>query len=970
MPRASSVLAVAVLAALLGCGDDLRVTPDAGGDGRPPPPPGPFDVLPLTVDLTAGVSAPVHAARDRYGIMHISAANTRDLGYAQGYVMAHDRLPQMDILRRFGDGTLAELFGGLDRGAIETDLQMRVHRMRPIAEQAWATLQASADPDDRGVVELLSGFADGVNAAAADLAADKIRLDPAVTFFNAATFRAWSPIDSLVLGRFQALSLSFTAPIEILLTQIYQGARARFDAAAPSDPAAFARRGISADLLRVTPPGQAPTIAGFPNVLVDTGTRSDAGRPTAPVAASAATGKPRAVRPRRPAARQPTVPADVLANAAAFFAPTLPQGPHAFMVPHAGSNDWVVGPALAAGKALLAGDQHLSLPNPSIFYPVHLTVLGELDVFGQTFPGIPGIILGSNGRLAWSSTVVFHDVNDVYQEQISLCPSGGGDCVRHEGQAVPIERRTETIKVGVLGTILREVEASYETVPHHGPIIPTIADGAIVPRTAATALSIRYTGYQPTYEIRALWKLTHATTVDQGFAALADFSYGGQNWVLIDDRGNFGWTSNAKVPVRKPAAYTWNATTNPSGLAPWFVLPGTGEGDWDGYLSTRYVPHAINPAQGYLASANADPVGATFDGDPLNGPIVDGRPLYVGVTYDSGLRAERIDARLRAAAAAGAVTLDDLAALQHDRRSNAAFHLRDAVVTALGYVADATGAPPDVAGYLATLTAAQQGRLRDARARLAAWSLDTPTGLGDATASARADSAATAIWNVFMHFFLARTLADEFTAMNLDAFALDENFLIRLAQALLVQPATLVPSATSGQPILCDDMADLGADQSCTRKVMEATLAALTELDTLLASSDPATWRWGALHTLTLKPLFPEPRLQLPAPDSAQPSGYPKGGDQFAVNRADCGYEDLSFRQDGDGPAQRFLAEAEPGKLIRMKLQHPGGTVFDRASPHYKDLLESTYLPERHIDVPFTLSEVIAAGQERWVFRP
>ena len=80
--------------------------------------------------------------------------------------MAHDRLPQMDILRRFGAGTLAELFGALDPSVIDTDLEMRVHRMKPLAQQSWDMLKASTDPTDQQLVQLLQRFADGVNAYA------------------------------------------------------------------------------------------------------------------------------------------------------------------------------------------------------------------------------------------------------------------------------------------------------------------------------------------------------------------------------------------------------------------------------------------------------------------------------------------------------------------------------------------------------------------------------------------------------------------------------------------------------------------------------------------------------------------------------------------------------------------------------------------------------------------------------------
>src|SRR5688500_17506211 len=159
--------AIAVL--LLACGDD------GGDDGDDTAiPPGPFDDLELAHDVQVeGLDGPVHTARDEFGVMHIHATTLADLAYAQGYVMAHDRLPQMDILRRFGSGRLSELFGGLEPGVIETDLEMRVHRMKPIAEAAYETLAASSDATDVEIVTVLDRFADGVNAYAADLAAGR-----------------------------------------------------------------------------------------------------------------------------------------------------------------------------------------------------------------------------------------------------------------------------------------------------------------------------------------------------------------------------------------------------------------------------------------------------------------------------------------------------------------------------------------------------------------------------------------------------------------------------------------------------------------------------------------------------------------------------------------------------------------------------------------------------------------------------
>src|SRR5687767_15976796 len=135
-------------------------------------PAGPYDEVPLDEDGVfqfEDLEGAVHVARDSYGVPHIHATTLGDLAFVQGYVMAHDRLPQMDILRRFGSGKLSELFGGLEPDVIETDLEMRVHRMLPVAQQAYEDLTASSDATDREIVTVLDRFAAGVNAYAADL---------------------------------------------------------------------------------------------------------------------------------------------------------------------------------------------------------------------------------------------------------------------------------------------------------------------------------------------------------------------------------------------------------------------------------------------------------------------------------------------------------------------------------------------------------------------------------------------------------------------------------------------------------------------------------------------------------------------------------------------------------------------------------------------------------------------------------
>ncbi|MEZ4362199.1 MAG: penicillin acylase family protein [Kofleriaceae bacterium] len=953
----------ALCLAITGCGDDR----DPGTSNADP-----FGAVPLTQEVhDPSLTGKVNLVRDKFGIVHIYAGSSDDAAFAQGFITAHDRLAQMDVLRRFGSGTLAESFGGLDASVIDTDIRMRVHRMRPLAEESYALLQASSDPADRALVRTLQRFSDGVNAFVQEyVTTDRWSIDAAVTAtFDPKTFVPWSPVDSLVLGRFQALSLSFTVEFELAMSELYQKVGQTFDAAGAGQPAEIlARRGIGADLLRVASVGRAPTIDGFPNVTTDTGTRSDAGRggrARAPArSATAATSRRPVLPPELYDQVRTMFPSNHRTGAFGAF------GPETLMSPRAGSNNWAVAPSHAGGKTLLATDQHLQLSNPSLFYPIHLIIEADTEALGVTFPGIPGILLGTNGNVAWSGTVAYHDVNDVYQETVAPC--GNTDCVTFRGNQVPIETWSETIKVGVLGNILSERTVTFERVPHHGPILPTVRDGAIVPRTGATALSVRFTGYQPSFEIRAFWDLMRAKDVDQAFASLRSFHHGGQNWTMIDNSGNIGWTSNVEIPLRAPNATTWNGRTNPTGNAPWFVLPGDGSAEWEGRMSSRYVPHAINPPSGYLATANSDPTGQTFDNDALNQPLVDGRPLYAGVGYAPGLRLERISSELDALLARGSVTLTDLAKLQHDASSTMGAKIVPVLSAALAYASNSAGAPADVVSYLATLSVGQRVRLVEAGTLLTTWSFATPAAVApESTAAEITNSAATTVFNTWMHFFIAATFDDELTRAGFDRATLDDARLARMVYAVLVEPAGAIQSATTQQPILCDRLGVAGPDDSCTKMQLMAMVSALDHLASSegYGSADPNTWRWGAKHRLAIASVLPNPALTLPGAAEGLGSGFPRDGDTFVINRADAGWQDLDFAQSSDGAAQRFLVEAEPGQKMKVKWQLPGGTVFDSRSAHYRDLLDNYYLKQVHFDVPFELPEIVSAGEERWTFQ-
>jgi penicillin G amidase len=404
------------------------------------------------------------------------------------------------------------------------------------------------------------------------------------------------------------------------------------------------------------------------------------------------------------------------------------------------------------------------------------------------------------------------------------------------------------------------------------------------------------------------------------------------------------------------------------GLAPFFILPGDGTAEWEGRMDARYIPHAKDPASGLIVTANSDPVGATFDGDPFNQPVIDGRPLYLSATYATGFRTERITRLLeQGGQGGGALTLADMARVQHDAASTVGSHLTPPIVAALARLDDPGTSPADVAPYLAGLPAADLQRLATARTLLTGWSFATPPAMG----APDPDSAATAVFNAWMHFFLADVIGDELDAAGFERWRLREDLLVRVAHSILVLPDTMVQSPTTGQPIVCDRIEVAGPDDSCTTMILRALVAAMTHLESAagFGTADTAAWRWGKLHRLKLEPLFPNTALELPPPTDPDAPGFPRAGDNFVINRADQGWKDLDFSQHADGPAQRFLAIAEPGRPIAVKWQLPTGVIFDSRSSHYRDLLDNHYLPEIHFDAPYLVPEIVAAGETRWVFR-
>ncbi|HMA46398.1 MAG TPA: penicillin acylase family protein, partial [Frankiaceae bacterium] len=503
----------------------------------------------------------------------------------------------------------------------------------------------------------------------------------------------------------------------------------------------------------------------------------------------------------------------------------------------AGSNNWVLaGSRTASGRPLLANDPHLGFENPSIFYLVQLSTPSR-NVAGVSFPGAPIVEIGHNGKVAWGATVAGYDVTDTFVEVLD-----GAGGVWHQGAFHPMQVLTESF--GVRGAPA-PVQVPIPVVPWHGPILPGSIQGN-------TALSVQWTGQNPTQEVFAFWQLNAAASVDQAFQALAWFDVGAQNFVLADGGGSIGYDPHAWVPTR------------PAGCAPWAPMPGDGSCDWSGRIADIDLPQARSPGATWVATANNDITGSTLDNDPFT-------PQYLYYTNDLGFRHARIAERLTERA--GGYTLDDMTALQADVHSLFAQALVPALLSWWsGADCATTGAGSSCESALTTgggLTPAVD--LRPARDLLAAWAATgpqqfrTPTGLATANpagapsadASERQAAAAAMLFHALVPRLARRILDDDLAryGYSVDTW-LESQLLAKYLVALGgyargSPPAVPLLTEAIGQSLCRVYASGAFGSQTCADQAVLALRDAalfLSAQPEFGPSAVPGDWLWGRLH--------------------------------------------------------------------------------------------------------------------------
>ena len=290
------------------------------------------------------------------------------------------------------------------------------------------------------------------------------------------------------------------------------------------------------------------------------------------------------------------------------------------------SNSWALAPKRTrTGGALLANDPHLRLQAPSIWILMELVTPGR-RVVGASFPGLPGIVIGTNGEVAWGITNLGADVQDLYV----LEEREGG--YLYKGEVRPYVTREEEIQIkGGKSERIVVRESVY------GPVISDVVEIA-----GERPLSLRWVSLDDgDTTLEAFLELAEAQDFADFSRALSKLVAPNLSFVYADRRGNIGYVAAGRIPRRR------------EGHSGAFPVPGDGRFDWQGYLPYEDLPRSYNPPRGYVVTANQKPVPEDF-------------PHFLGVDWAEPFRAERIEALLLAAEAHD---LESTARIQLDEKT-------------------------------------------------------------------------------------------------------------------------------------------------------------------------------------------------------------------------------------------------------------------------------------------------------------
>jgi penicillin G amidase len=454
----------------------------------------------------SGLNNDVTVYRDERGMPHIYAKDDHDLYFSVGFVMAQDRLWQMDLIRRATRGTLSEVMG---KKLVETDKFLRSLQMTSKSKEILKN-------EDKTTVSYMQSFADGVNEF---IASAGKKLPPE---FRILSYKPdpWQLEDICNIVGYMGWDLA---------------------SANLSDDIFYRRliKKMGSDVaVQLIPDYNAVSSHVFPDFALN----------------------------------------DTLLRKAQAFISAMDTLKSLGIVSFSGSNNWAMaGKKTETGKPVLSNDMHLSFGSPGIWMQMHQVIPGQLNVTGVAIPGEPFIVAGHNENIAWGETNLMVDDIDLFAEKIN---PENPDQYFYNGEWKDMVLKKEIIKIkgGEKDSILLRFT-------HRGPIISGLR------KIENESLSMRWSGYDYSDEIRSVCLLNRASGWDEFRSAISTFRSASQNFAYADVEGNIGLNTGGGIPIR-----------NGNGA---LIRNGeTSENDWKGYVPFDQLPSSYNPEIGYVSSAN------------------------------------------------------------------------------------------------------------------------------------------------------------------------------------------------------------------------------------------------------------------------------------------------------------------------------------------------------------------------------
>lgn len=559
--------------------------------------------------------------------------------------------------------------------------------------------------------------------------------------------------------------------------------------------------------------------------------------------------------------------------------PTLGRQPEPVQLPDLGSNALVVSGALTmTGKPILENDAHLGSSMPGVWYQIGLHCRCGYNVGGFSLSGVPGVIIGHNGRIAWGLSSLGPDVTDLYLERLR------DNRYQVDGEWKDLTVRTETIKVAGGSPVALTIRSTnngplLEGVSSNLPILgqkPNVDENGKPLASAGTAdpayaVALRWTGFEPGQTMDAVFALNKAQNWDQFRKAVALFAVPSQNIVYADVDGNIGYQASGQIPMRGKGDGRWPVPGWDSAYA------------WKGRIPFEALPHVLNPARGYVVTANQQVVS----------PAV--YPYALTEDWSNGYRSKRLTDLI--AGSGKKLSTVDVAAIAMDTRSDLATQITPALMA--------------IATTATTVKA--QNLLRD-------WDFQQPAEGDPATPQARS-SAAAAYFNAVWKHLLALTFDELPKGQKPNG---DDRWWLVMTRLMGDPSSPWWDVKSTPQRETRDDILRSALDQ------------AARELSDSLGD-DPTSWRWGRLHTLYLRNQSFGSSGVAPIEWIFNPSPVPVAGGPALVNASGWDPSTGGYATN-TVPSMRMIVDLSNVDTSRwVQLAGESGHAFDK---HYSDQLE------------------------------